>query len=278
MTGWLEDAGAVLLAVRLLAATGILISTAELLANRHDHRDDRLYSWKVFRSQPLLVRHPRLGMVLDVILRYPRYVAVLWLRLVAIVLVVCAAWWAWLDVWALGAVLLTTLLVNFRSPFGQDGSDQMSSLVFVTLFLVALSGNDEAVQWAAIWFLALQACLAYFAAGVAKARGAKWTTRGDAVYQIFNTSSYGLKSVARFLRDRPALGRLVTWSVVAAELAFPLVLVAGRPLMWLFLAWGLAFHVTNAAVMGLNSFFWAFVSTYPAILFCATALNRWMAG
>ena len=34
-------------------------------------------------------------------------------------------------------------------------------------------------------------------------------------------------------------------------------------------AWGVAFHVMNAVVMGLNSFFWSFAATYPAVIFCA---------
>lgn len=38
-----------------------------------------------------------------------------------------------------------------------------------------------------------------------------------------------------------------------------------------FFAWGLLFHLANALVMGLNSFIWAFVATYPAILFTKEA-------
>jgi hypothetical protein len=37
---------------------------------------------------------------------------------------------------------------------------------------------------------------------------------------------------------------------------------------------GILFHVANAVIMGLNTFVWAFVETYPAILFCAVSLRQ----
>ena len=40
--------------------------------------------------------------------------------------------------------------------------------------------------------------------------------------------------------------------------------------MWLlilFLAWGVVFHIANAFTMGLNTFFWSFLATYPALLY-----------
>ena len=39
---------------------------------------------------------------------------------------------------------------------------------------------------------------------------------------------------------------------------------------------GLLFHMFNAFVMGLNKFFWAFLSTYPAILYCNYQIEGWL--
>jgi hypothetical protein len=41
------------------------------------------------------------------------------------------------------------------------------------------------------------------------------------------------------------------------------------PWRLLFLGWGVAFHLGCAVVMGLNNFLWAFIATYPALLFAA---------
>ncbi len=35
----------------------------------------------------------------------------------------------------------------------------------------------------------------------------------------------------------------------------------------------MAFHVTLAFVMGLNGFLWAFVATYPAVIYCNERLG-----
>jgi hypothetical protein len=61
--------------------------------------------------------------------------------------------------------------------------------------------------------------------------------------------------------------------VVAAEVAFPLALPLGYPYGLVLLGWGVVFHAANALVMGINSFFWSFVATYPAILYCAWLLR-----
>ena len=251
-----------------------MISTTELIMNGRHCTDEKLFSWKIFRSQPALVKSRLANRILDGLLRYRHYMALLWIRLAAIILVIIPLPLPWLTTFFLGIILLTTLLINFRSPFGQDGSDQMSSVLFITLFLTELV-PDKTVQQAGIWFIALQSCLSYFAAGVAKAKGKKWTSQGTAVYLIFNTASYGSKPVAGFLRKYPPAGKWLTWSVIAAEVTFPLVLVCGFPLCWIFIIWGALFHIMNALVMGLNSFLWAFLATYPAILYCTATVSHW---
>jgi len=45
--------------------------------------------------------------------------------------------------------------------------------------------------------------------------------------------------------------------------------------MLVFLGWGLAFHLMNALVMGLNSFLWAFLATYGAIIYCCMQFSTY---
>lgn len=262
--------------MKLFAATGIFISTIELIVNREHYADEKLFSWKVFRSQPVVEKNRLPARLLNALLCYPQYMIILWVRLAAIILVVIPLPVPGLGLLFLGIVLLTTLLINFRSAFGQDGSDQMSSILFITLFFLELLPGNRAVQLAGIGFIALQSCLSYFAAGIAKAQGKKWTSQGTAVYLIFNTSSYGSKPVARWLDSHPLTGKWLTWSVIAAEVSFPLVLISGNYLCWVFIGWGIIFHLLNALIMGLNSFLWAFLATYPAILFCTAMVHDWI--
>ena len=56
-------------------------------------------------------------------------------------------------------------------------------------------------------------------------------------------------------------------TIVVTEALFPLVLLVPHSIGLYFLVGGALFHASCAFVMGLNSFFWAFVATYPAIYF-----------
>jgi hypothetical protein len=62
------------------------------------------------------------------------------------------------------------------------------------------------------------------------------------------------------------VGRLLSLGVIALELAVPLSLVLPAPFAEILLAGVLAFHLLAAVTMGLNTFVWAYVATYPAIL------------
>lgn len=262
-----NDPRTVLRAVELIACAGILISTCELLWNWRDFTGTGLYGWKVLRSRPSLVRAGLLARAADAVLDVPGIFVLLVLRLAAIVAAMFITAGPALHVAVLAVIVATSLILSYRSIFGQDGSDQMSALIFVTLLIAAVSPRNEIVAEASLAFIAIQTALSYAIAGVAKVAGPVWT-RGHAAFLIFNTESYGMPAVARALHTLPLAGRVLTWSVVAFEVAFPLVFFLGPNWCWIFLAWGLAFHVLNALVMGLNSFLSAFGAAYPAILFC----------
>ncbi|HEX3582817.1 MAG TPA: hypothetical protein VH087_13705 [Thermoanaerobaculia bacterium] len=262
-------AGAVLRAAEFIASVGIFISTAELLRNWRDMRPDGIYAWRVLRSRPMTFRYPRLTRPLDVLLDLPVFPVVLAIRLAAISLLFLPALLRETEIAALAIVVATTFLINYRHVYGNDGSDQMSSLIFGAILLVRIGPGDPRLAAAGAWFLALQSCASYSIAGIAKVRGQKWIN-GTALFEIFNTESYGLRAAASFLSQHAMVARAMTWSVVAIECTFPLAILGGPKVCLLYLAWGVAFHTANATIMGLNSFLWAFLATYPAIFWCAT--------
>lgn len=170
------------------------------------------------------------------------------------------------DAFAIVATVLTatTLAFNFRRYIGDDGSDQMSTITTVAIWLCAGLGRSELALSLGLWFLAAQAGMSYTAAGVAKAMSREWRD-GSALFKIFNTQAYGIRAIARFLREHPRLGWWVCWSVIVAECAFPTIFFVPVPIMLGMLMAGVVFHATCAAIMGLNSFLWAFAATYPAV-------------
>ncbi len=255
-------------AAEWIAAFGQLISTGEHLANRRQFGRDGIYSWRVLRSRPGVFVHRRFTRLVDVVFDMPVFAGILGLRLAFIALVLLPLPNPLLNTVALAGIVGTTFLLNYRHSYGQDGSDQMSSLIFVTLLIVRLGPQSSLLSAAGVWFIALQSCASYCIAGIAKVQGPKWRA-GDAVFQILNTESYGMRPVAHFLSGHVSISRVLTWSVVAIECAFPLAVCLGPVVCVLFLLWGFAFHVANATIMGLNSFLWAFLATYPAIFWCA---------
>ena len=270
--GWVDTSvrtpGSAILLVRFVALAGILVSTLEHLSNWRQFRAGGLFDWKIMGSRPELAGGGALASALSGVLSFHGYLAVLGIRLLAILLLLTNPHVRALEAVGLTIILATTILINLRSPLGQDGADQMATIIFTSLWINLFAVWDSRITHACIWFIALQSCLSYCVSGVAKAMGETWR-RGEAVFRIFNTQTYGQPAAAGFLRDHRAMNAWLTWSTVIIETAFPLVLVLPLPVGCLFLAWGFAFHLMNAIVMGLNSFLWSFAATYPAIVYCA---------
>ncbi|MHA7632756.1 hypothetical protein [Corallococcus sp. M7] len=257
-----------LYAVRALMALGILITTGELLANWRDHADNGFSGWPLLRQ--LLEQYkggPLLRFAVSLV-SPGRFLAWLGLRAFCAAALLVPTLPAPLVLAALVLLFVTDLLVSMRLQFGKDASDRMVRLLNVALLLVALAPGDAHVREAGLGFIALQGCLAYFTTGIWKALGRQWRD-GQAVFLVFNTRAHGARPVAAVLARQPWLTRFLSWSVVGVEALFPLALAGGPGVALVFIAWGVVFHATNALVMGLNPFFFAFVATYPAILFCA---------
>jgi len=152
-----------------------------------------------------------------------------------------------------------------------DGSDQMAAFVFSALAIARLTPTS-AVASTLLWVVALQGCLAYLTAGVAKLISPIWRS-GAAVPGITSTRMYGSVMAVRLVKGRPWLWMALAWSVILAECVFPASLAAPIPVALALLAGGITFHIMSGVVMGLNTFIWSFLSTYPAILWCHAQLH-----
>lgn len=97
---------------------------------------------------------------------------------------------------------------------------------------------------------------------------------GSALMGIFGTKAYGNERLATYLRLHPSQAAWASRLFVLSECLFPLVLITPKRLTRVFLAGGLLFHALTAAIMGLNSFFWSFGATYPAIAYCNHQVTR----
>lgn len=163
-------------------------------------------------------------------------------------------------------LMLLNLVLQFRQIYGGEGSDQMNLLLIVSLFIGMNHWTNPQISSYSIFFIAAQSVLSYFSAGAAKIVSPKWRS-GSAVFEIFNTGSYGNHSIALVLHNKKGINLFLAWNVIIMEMLFPLVLVLPFEYGALILIWGGVFHLFNAFSMGLNTFLWSFLATYPAIIY-----------
>jgi len=165
------------------------------------------------------------------------------------------------------SIVMISFLLTVRSTYGRDGADQMLFLTFTTITVAHAFGSAVARDLA-LWFLAAQACLSYLTAGVAKLASPIWRS-GAALPGIFGTDIYGHAWVRNLLARYPVLVKTGSWSMISFECVFPLALVGVPALTVTLIVAGATFHVATAVFMRLNTFLWAFIATYPAVLYCS---------
>lgn len=159
---------------------------------------------------------------------------------------------------------LAYLLYDFsRSPFGLDGAEQLNLLVTVSL-LIGLSISDSAL-YVSLYFIFCQVIFSYAIAGISKAFGFKWRS-GIALTEIMRTYTYGNFWFYSFLKGNPRVAKFITVFTWVWE---SFTLLAFYSKLWIIVtaALGFAFHLTNAMIIGLNNFLWAFCSTYPILYY-----------
>jgi hypothetical protein len=244
----------------VLVMIGVAIGDIECLSQPAQLKSSGFYSWEVLRTlRGWTVRGP-LATSAGWLFESP---AVLWLfgaqlaaASLAIVGVRPIAPW-------IAIALVVNLLFHLRNQHGLDGSDQMQTIVLASLLILQLSPTETA-RIAALCFIGGQSVLSYLTAGIAKAISPTWRS-GGAVAAILRTTSYGGPVSARVFADRPALSEFACYGTLVFECALPLLVFVSPGACLVFIAIGVAFHASIAATMGLNLFFWSFVSTYPAL-------------
>jgi hypothetical protein len=190
--------------------------------------------------------------------------ALLWLRLGLGLLLVAAPGFA-----ASVSALLATLLVcvRFRGVFN-GGSDYMTVVVLSGL---SLSGPAAAHARVGLSYVAVQSLLSYVIAGVAKLRAGSWRN-GTAMASFLTQPHYGVPAPIQRIAQRPALCRALSFGVIAFECGMPVALISPG-LCLVAIAVAGSFHAGTVAAFGLNRFLWAWLASYPALLWLSASVH-----
>jgi hypothetical protein len=254
-----------------IAAIAALVEALQNLYIRHEFTSNGLFSWRVRRrTNPLLLRS-NLSWLLDRVMSYPSYCALMLLQFVTslIVLIPNTRNSYHLAAWTL---LLIKILSQIRnSAYGVDGSSGMQTILLAGLAVYFGSGSSVA-QTVAVWFIAVHVMLAYLTSGVAKLFFSVWRD-GKALEWTFGTTMYGDQRLLSLLQGRPLVGKLLSWSVLSFECILPLLVIISPTCCLMFIVLGILFHFAVASTMRLNSFMFTFTGCYPALLYCSVIVH-----
>ncbi len=161
------------------------------------------------------------------------------------------------------------LLIRWRGAFN-GGSDFMTLVALTGLLIgtVATPFVGAALAWkAGLWYVTLQAMTSYFVSGAVKLLSAQWRS-GQALPYFLDGGLYGPLPAHSRLRN-PAVARVCSWAFIVWEISFPLALIGP---MWAasYCAMAAIFHLLVFRYFGLNRFVWAWVVSFPAIVYCSS--------
>jgi len=254
-----------------IAAAGIAVATTEDLYRFAIFSDGGLLSWRVLQLTTRSTYESTIWRGISLLLRPRVFRAALLFRLLAAGIVSAMAIIGWNEQYVLlagsMALLLATLLLGLRSNgLGLDGAHQMNLIILAHMTVFWLAPAGSVIRTWCLIALGLHAVLAYVASGVFKAAGPMWRN-GDAISGIMSAKIYGHRSFGMLLNRYRGLSLLMCWFTILFEVSFFVVLFSDGTVLYALLAVGLMFHVANAVFMGLGGFLFAFVATYPAVVF-----------
>jgi hypothetical protein len=168
------------------------------------------------------------------------------------------------QVAGVGVSLLSNRIAEYRNPYGRDGSDQMSGVIYSYRLATALIPETHRADELFLRAVNTQVCIAYAASGLAKLISSTWRS-GDALRLVLLTDNYGGTPLAAFIRNHPELGKALSWITIVWESAYPVIYLTDPKTARLILLFVKGFHAGIAVTMGLPRFFWGFSASHSAV-------------
>ncbi len=247
-----------------LLATSLLIQTLEFLRIRSAQQPDALWSWTVQRGD---LAHASIAVrkAFDWLFSEHIHKAHLLLRLAA----AASLYWGSSIVSATLLFFSTVIiLIRWRGAFN-GGSDFMT-IIALTGLMIAHWGQffvSPVLAWqAGLGYVCLQTVTSYFISGAIKLFSREWRN-GIALPYFLDGGIYGPLAADSVFRHR-FVAIACSWGFILWECAVPMVFL-GPLFALVFCAIALVFHLLVFAFFGLNRFVWAWLVSFPAMIYCA---------
>lgn len=243
----------------------ILLSSAEFISTLQRYATGGILSWRVSK---LRIERSRITGVLTSLLKPPRFQYLLYGRVLAGAFLLTASVLDSLSLFvtvSLLFVFVSDIAIFVRHQGGLSGDNHISVVLSLGLAVATAVPEGTLLYTASLLFIAVQALLSYFIAGVLKLSSDTWRD-GTALLDTFSTRTWGHEWMYRQLTSSRLFCLSGAWLVIVFESLFPLVFIAPEQLTVVFLVSGVLFHLSNALFIHLNGFLIAFPATYPAIV------------
>jgi hypothetical protein len=249
--------------IELLFAWSMCIQTLEYWRMRPATRGEGLWIWSIQRQD---IPNAWMRQVLDALFTDNMFSTLLVLRFVALASLAIQG----NHIVNIGFLFLSNLaiLIRWRGAFN-GGSDFMTLVVLTGLLIaqiVSLHSGPELGWRAGFWYITIQSITSYFMSGSVKLLRSEWRN-GSAMITFLNAAIHGPLPTGHWLR-KAWLAALGSWAFILWECLAPLALLDAR-LALLFCIIAALFHFLVFWFFGLNRFFWAWLATFPAIVWCA---------
>lgn len=159
------------------------------------------------------------------------------------------------------------ICIRFRGSLN-GGSDMMTFVLITGVILMHLFGARIGLI-----YISVHTIYSYLKAGLAKAKHLEWWN-GNALPTFLHRSLYTRSHlIADWLEKSQRISRVAGILTVLFELS-AIALLFFPDLVWIYFSAAVLFHLVVYFTFGLNRFFWAWMSAWPATIFCISSISQ----
>ena len=247
-----------------LLATSLLIQSLEFLRIRHFSDAQAVWSWDVQKTDvahaPAWLRH-----LFDWLYQERVHRLHLLLRAGA-----AASLYVGVSLTSSLFLFVSTLLILIRWRGAFNGGSDFMTLVVLTGVLISQLAQPfvgAVLAWkAGLWYITIHSITSYFISGAIKLLQPEWRD-GRILTHFLEGGLHGPLPDDSLFRHR-GIAIAASWSFIVWECLFPLALAGPHwALLWCSVA--AVFHLLVFRFFGLNRFVWAWIASFPAIVYCS---------
>jgi hypothetical protein len=252
--------------LEILLGLSLLVQTIEYLRLMPLTQSGSVWDWE-FQRLDIPLSMKRVHRFLAYCYREPQFKAILCLRLLLALSLIFFG----VNLYSAWILLLSNLLLLIRWRGAFNGGSDFMTLVLTCALTLGQTWSiwgGQAMGWvAALWYVSIHSITSYFMSGWVKLLNKSWRS-GLCMPVFLDSGVFGPLSARSVLAQKP-VAILCSWSFILWEACMPAALISPK-LAWCFCACAVVFHFLVFWFFGLNRFFWAWLASLPAILYCST--------